>query len=113
MIKPVIKIMLSSSVNIFGPGISELLKEIEIKSNIKDAALSLGMSYSKARNILKRLEDEIGFEVITIKYGGKKGGETYLTENGKELLKLYDKYREALEKESNRLYDEILGGLLC
>lgn len=113
MIKPSIKVMLSSEENIFGPGISKLLKEIEKQSNIKDATLSSGISYSKARNILKRLESKVGFEVITIRYGGKKGGETHLTDKGRKLLVLYEKYRESLEKESYKLYNEILSELFC
>lgn len=111
-IYPETKVMLSNGERFFGPGIAQLLEEIDKVGNIKDASENLGISYSKSRKALKLLEQSLNYEVVFIKHGGKNGAETFLTERGKTFLKKYEEYSELVKKESKKLFNEILGELL-
>ncbi len=73
----------------FGPGVALLLEKIEENSSIRKAAFSIGMSYSKAWTIIKRAEENLGFQLLISKTGGADGGGAVLTEKAKRLLKSF------------------------
>jgi 8-oxo-dGTP diphosphatase len=75
----------------------ELLKLIEKHGSLKQAAEELGMSYRHAWGILKKINENMGEEVIESVRGGASGGETILTEAGKEIIEEYEERARAMD----------------
>lgn len=100
---PVTKVRIAKEEIFFGPGTWQLLSLIETTGSVRLACEVMNISYSKAWKLLNNLEKQAGFLVIVRKKGGKNGGETYLTEAGKNLLTQY----EAFEEECNQAVRQI------
>ncbi|HIR26994.1 MAG TPA: LysR family transcriptional regulator [Candidatus Choladousia intestinigallinarum] len=90
----------------FGEGPCRLLRGIEKTGSLRASAQSMGMAYTKALKILKQAESVLGFPLTARKAGGKDGGGSCLTEQGKEWLGKYEKYRDACQEANRRLYLE-------
>ena len=58
----------------FGPGPMRLLRGVEEGGSLHQAAEAMGMSYSKAWTLLRKLEKEWGFTLLDRQPGGPKGG---------------------------------------
>lgn len=90
----------------FGEGPCRLLHAIEETGSLRSAALSMGMAYTKALKILKKAESTLGFPLTARQAGGKDGGGSHLTFEGKEWLQRYEHYRDACIQANRRLYLE-------
>ena len=90
----------------FGEGPARLLHEIEETGSLRAAAISMGMAYTKALKLIKNAEAALGFELILRVTGGKNGGGSQLTKEGKEWLERYESYCEACKLANSRLYME-------
>lgn len=88
----------------FGEGPCRLLHAVETTGSLRAAALSMNMAYSKALRILKNAEKALGFPLTERVTGGKNGGGSSLTPEGKEWLKRYEDYRDACVQANRRLY---------
>lgn len=103
-IKPSIRVTFKGDDKFFGKGVAELLLYIDKYGTIQKACKEMGMSYSKAWKIISRLEDEVGVKMLETKAGGKKGGESTLTDEAKDLLKRYKKMNSELEDHLKKAY---------
>ena len=90
----------------FGEGPCRLLRAVEETSSLRAAAASMQMSYTKALKLLKNAEAALGFPLTMRSAGGKDGGGSQLTREGKEWLKRYEAYRDACVQANRRLYLE-------
>ena len=90
----------------FGEGPCRLLRGIERTGSLRAAALSMGMAYTKALKLMKNAEAALGFALTTRAAGGKDGGGSSLTPEGKEWLEKYEAYRDACIQANRRLYLE-------
>ena len=90
----------------FGEGPARLLRGIEEKGSLRAAALSMEMAYTKALTIIKRAEAALGFPLVIRTTGGRSGGGSRLTEEGKEWLERYEAYRDACVQANGKLYLE-------
>ena len=81
----------------FGPGASELLSLIEEAQSVRLACQRMGMSYSKGWKILRDLEEEWGAPLILRRQGGRNGGSSSLTAEGKALLEAYRKFEKVAQ----------------
>ena len=90
----------------FGEGPCRLLKAVEQTGSLHGAAASMGMAYSKAFRLLKNAETALGYSLTTRVVGGKNGGGSRLTAEGKEWLSRYEAYRDACVEANRRLYLE-------
>ena len=94
----------------FGPGVMQLAERIEKGLSLRQAALDMGMAYSKAWRIMNDFETATGFPLVLSQRGGNGGGGSILTSKGKRLL---DGYREFLAKateQCDHLFKECLAG---
>ena len=89
-IYPIVRVYLNDENKAFGPGIARLLDLIEEKESIQKACKIMKMSYTKAWNIIKKCEKELGLKLVVTKVGGIDGGKTELTNDGKKVLKNYE-----------------------
>ena len=90
----------------FGEGPARLLRGIEEKGSLRAAALSMEMAYTKALSIVKNAEEILGFPLLVRSTGGKFGGGSKLTDEGKEWLERYEAYRDACLQANSKLYME-------
>ena len=90
----------------FGEGPARLLLAVEKPGSLRAASMSMGMAYTKALKLIKNAETALGYPVITRSTGGKDGGGSRLTPEGKEWLQRYEAYRDACIQANSRLYLE-------
>lgn len=93
----------------FGEGPYRLLRGVEKTGSLRATSIEMGMSYTKALKLINNAERELGFKFTTRLVGGKSGGGSCLTEEGKAWLDRYEKFRDACLKETERLYQEFYG----
>ena len=104
--KPVTKITFTddNGIKFFGEGPCRLLRCVEKTGSLRAAAMEMEMAYSKASKILKQAEKSLGFQLTRRSAGGKDGGGSVLTPEGKQWLQQYEAYRDACVKASLELY---------
>ena len=90
----------------FGEGPYRLLMGVEETGSLRSAALSMEMAYSKALKLLRNAEAALGFPLTRRTTGGRDGGGSILTPEGKEWLKKYEAYRDACVQANSKLYLE-------
>lgn len=90
----------------FGEGPARLLSAVEECGSLRAAAMSMDMAYTKALKLIRNAEEALGYPLIRRATGGKDGGGSQLTSDGKEWLKRYEAYRDACRQANSRLYLE-------
>ena len=90
----------------FGEGPARLLHGIDESGSLRAAAMSMDMAYTKALKLIRNGENALGFALIRRSTGGKDGGGSCLTPEGKEWLERYEAYRDACVQANRRLYLE-------
>jgi len=79
----------------------QLLKAIKDKGSLKQASDVVGVSYRKAWGDLRRVEESLGFSIITKHRGGESGGNTLLTKDGENLFSSYEKLQANFQNAVN------------
>lgn len=97
----------------FGEGPCRLLHAVESTGSLRSAAFSMGMAYTKALKLLNQAEAALGFPLTTRSTGGRSGGGTTLTPEGKAWLLQYEAYREACVEANQRLYCRFFPSQSC
>ena len=90
----------------FGEGPARLLHNVAQTGSLRAAAMSMDMAYTKALKLIRNAENALGYPLIRRSAGGKDGGGSCLTEEGKEWLQRYEAYRDACKEANSRLYLE-------
>ena len=80
-----------------------LLNGIDKSGSLAAAATNLKISYRKAWGIIRDAESILGFHLIDKHRGGKSGGHSDLTEEGKSLLIAYREMREDFDASVKRI----------
>ena len=91
----------------FGEGPYRLLRAIEETGSLRAAAGTMDMAYTKALKILRQAEQALSCSLTTRATGGKDGGGSRLTPEGKELLAKYEAYRDQCAEANRRIYHQI------
>jgi molybdate transport repressor ModE-like protein len=89
----------------FGPGMYQLLREIERLGSINAACAETGISYSKAWKGINHIEEELGFPILERKNGGRRGGKSELTEEGLVFLNKYGALMSDIERMTQNFFD--------
>ena len=110
--KPVTKIQLfdENGEKFFGEGPCRLLEKVEQTGSLRCAAASMEMAYSKALKLVKQAEEALGFPLTQRSVGGKDGGGSTLTPEGREFLHKYEAYRDACVQANRELYANYFPG---
>ena len=110
--RPVVSLRIFGEKKCFGPGVAQLLRQVEEKHSLRAAAISMGMAYSKAWTIIKTAENELGFDLLVSATGGKNGGGATLSQQAICLLAAYEQYVSDLRtyalREFNSRFSHIL-----
>jgi molybdate transport system regulatory protein len=87
---------------IIGGGKVELLKTIDEEKSLRKACEKLDISYKHAWNVLNKISERLGKDVVTTVRGGKNQG-TSLTDEGRKLISEYEMNRKFI---NNTMEDE-------
>ena len=68
---------------------------------MREACTRSGISYSKGWNIIRSLESGIGRRIVTRRQGGRDGGEAHVSEEGRELIRLYEQLESDVSGYAN------------
>jgi len=88
----------------FGQGRWLLLAAIDRTGSLRAAAAELGVSYRKAWGDLRKTEKALGVQLIETRRGGRDGGDTRLTANGRRWLVAYGRFRARVERSVMRAF---------
>lgn len=88
---------------VFGTGIRELLIRVESTGSLRHAASDMGLAYSKAWHIVRRAEEHLGFTLLERQTGGKGGGGSVVSDQGRWLVGAFG----ALLDEADTLLTEL------
>jgi len=86
----------------FGPGVAELLTRIDRCQSLRLATEEMGMSYSKAWSKLAECEEALGFPLLERMVGGRHGGSSLLTREGRKMLERYRRLEQELAEAGRR-----------
>ena len=113
--KALTKIQLTddNGMKFFGEGPCQLLRCVEKTGSLRAAAMEMEMAYSKATKLLKQAEASLGFSLTTRSAGGKDGGGSVLTPEGRQWLQQYEAYRDACVRENQVLYRQFFPTTGC
>jgi molybdate transport system regulatory protein len=87
-----------------GPGKLRLLDAIASTKSLSAAARKLRMSYRLAWKHLQLIEERTGLTVVERQRGGRRGGGTDLTPDGRALLRAYQDWRAQVETYAHRAF---------
>lgn len=79
------------------PRIIEVLKMVEKTGSLNRAVKEMELSYSYIWNTLYKLNCHLDAPLIETQRGGSGGGESFLTDKGKELISQYEKLEKNFE----------------
>jgi len=98
---------------ILGDGKWRMLKLISEKGSLKAACDELGYTYRRTWGNIKKIEDFFGFPLLEKHRGGAEGGSMALTEEGKLLVKAFDRFHSdadaVIQKGFNDFLNELSG----
>ena len=89
---------------VFGEGPCILLEKIDKLGSLSKACEDLNMSYSKGWSIINNAEALLNVKLIETKIGGADGGGSYLTEDGKKLIRAYRDFTLEAEKNIGEIF---------
>jgi molybdate transport system regulatory protein len=98
---------------VFGSGKWRLLAAIDELGSIQKAAETLDRSYRKAWGDIRSAESGFGKKLVITVRGGRAGGETTLTEFGKQILSAWNSYYLSVDQFMKNAYNEKLSSVLC
>lgn len=109
-IYPQLRIRLCDEEPLFGPGTICLLRLIRTCASMKEACMSMEMSYSKGWKIINRAEEGLGYKLIHRRHGGKQGGRCTLTEEAVSLIERYEvmeqRVKSYMQEQFSQLFPE-------
>lgn len=94
----------------FGEGPCTLLKLVEETGSLRQAAMVMGMAYTKALKLLNHAEKALGVRLTERKSGGVRGGGSALTVEGRSIIERYERYRDACIRANRELYSQFFEG---
>jgi len=75
-----------------GDGKWQILKAIEKHGSLKAATSALKLTYRRTWGDLQKIENELGVSLLATSRGGAEGGKSFLTKEGKMLVKAFDDF---------------------
>lgn len=93
---------------IMGDGKWLILKKIEETGSLMAATEALEITYRKTWGDLKKIEKELGFNLLEKTRGGKEGGQTVLTIKGKKLVQAFSLFHQRIEKDMKIAFDAFI-----
>lgn len=100
------KLWLDNEGKAFGEGPRRLLMLVDETGSLSQAAAAMGMSYNKAWNLVRQLEEALGFRLLLRRTGGSSGGGSELTPQARDLLARYSAFTDEAHQDLLALFDK-------
>ena len=91
---------------ILGDGKWQILKAIEEYGSLVAATKALGITYRRTWGDLKKIEEMVGFAILDKERGGKDGGKSSLTPEGKRLVEAFDQFHIKMDQHMEAAFIE-------
>ena len=91
---------------IFGPGVAELMQQVQMHQSLRAAAQAMEMAYSKAWRIIHNAEAGFGCKLLCSSIGGRNGGGAVLTPEGEQILAAYQQFSAEINAYSQERFQE-------
>jgi molybdate transport system regulatory protein len=92
-----------------GMGTFELLIRVELTGSLNQAAAAMGMAYSKAWQSVRRAEGTLGFALLERQTGGRGGGGSTLSPEGKWIVGAFGSLVEEATQAIEQLVNKYMG----
>ena len=99
--------LLQDGDSFFGPGVAELMQQVQVRQSLRSAAASMGMAYSKAWRIIHGAEEALSCKLISSTIGGRNGGGATLTPEGEAFLAAYLKLESELTSYGQTRFEKL------
>lgn len=97
---------------ILGDGKWQILKAIEQTGSLTAACRHLGLTYRRTWGDLKKIEQMLGFQLLEKSRGGKDGGMSCLSPDGKKMVAAFDEFHhsvdDTIEKAMQTFKDKLI-----
>lgn len=103
------KLVISKEEDFFGPGVYHLLQYIDETGSIQAAAAKMNMSYSKGWKMINKVEKELGFRFLNRCNGGKNGGSSTITPEGRLFMERYHAMLEDMKRITRGFFEVYFG----
>ena len=90
----------------FGPGVAELMQQVQVHRSLRSAAQAMEMAYSKAWRIIRNAEEGFGCKLLNSTIGGRNGGGAVLTPEGEQILAAYQRFSADINAYSQARFQE-------
>lgn len=97
---------------ILGDGKWQILKAVEREGSLTAACNTLGLTYRRTWGDLKKIEEQLGFPLLNKSRGGKEGGTSELSEQGKKLVRAFDQFHKEVDDRISEAFEVFRGRLL-
>ena len=112
LVRPVLNVSLAKEMPFFDEKIAMLLSLVDETSSVRTACQRMQISYSTGWNIIRTMESQFSRTLIERSQGGAGGGQSRLTEDGRQLIEAFNSYSAALRQAANELFDSYFEGKL-
>lgn len=98
---------------ILGDGKWQILKAVDEEGSLTAACQKLGLTYRRTWGDLKKIEEQLGFPLLNKSRGGKEGGMSELSPQGKTLVDAFDKFHRTIDTTISTAFEEFRNSLLA
>ena len=90
----------------FGPGVAELLEQVDEYKSLRKATQHMEMAYSKAWKMVKVAEKNLGFRLLESSTGGRGGGGAELTPEAKQFLASFRSFEKSVRQYADDSFND-------
>lgn len=109
LVRQIVNVSLAREKVFFDSRTAMLLRLVDETGSVSAACKRMQVSYSGGWNIIRTLETQVSFPIIESVQGGQNGGQSLLTDKGRELLRVFDSFDAELETIVSDLYKKYFG----
>lgn len=111
LIRPAVQVSLVKERPFMDRQIAMLFRLVRETHSVRMACQRMQISYSSGWNLIKTVEQQLGYTVISRNQGGAGGGKSELTKEGVDLLRRFDAFETAVRLQTEDLYKIYFSGL--
>jgi molybdate transport system regulatory protein len=92
---------------ILGDGKWQILKAIDETGSLTAACNKLSLTYRRTWGDLKNIEQMLGFPLLEKSRGGKEGGTSQLSPQGKKLVAAFNSFHQSVDGTINEAFETL------
>ena len=100
LVRPIVSVAIARETQFFDSKTAMLLSLIEETGSVRSACKRMQLSYSSGWNTLRNLENQMQKSIVSSSQGGSGGGNSRLTDDGRDLLRRFTQYEAWIREEA-------------